>query len=204
MTTQPFCVCTDVATCEICTVHASVCVCACVRKKKSRPSSCKEQHVHAPSRQLHHTHTHTHSHVCAHTHKRSHAQTDSTHTRPTHTPSSSCAPFSMFSWALPVTPHGDFALCQLSYSNKPLRHSPLPPPRFRYWLKCDLLHFIMLRKIKRIIHFNNKRLSLIWLLCFLKYLIYSKMCLSPSYFIWMANLYCIQSSVWKIWHYICT
>lgn len=178
MTTQPFCVCTDVATCEICTVHASVCVCACVRKKMSRPSSCKEQHVHAPSRQLHHTHAATHR-----------------HTRPTHTHSSSCAPFSMFSWALPVTPHGDFALCQLSYSNKPLRHSP-PPPRNRYWLKCDLLHFILLRKIKRIIHFNYKRQSLIWLLCFLKYL-------SSCYFVWMAKLYCIQSSVWKIWHYIC-
>ena len=97
MTTQPLCVyrSSDV---WICTVHASVC--ACVRKENlfvvTQRATCA-----CTLRQLHKAHIHE------------------THTQ---THSSSCSPFSTLSWALPVTPHGDFALCQLSYSNKPLRH----------------------------------------------------------------------------------
>ncbi len=114
------CVCTEVATCEI--VQYMQSVCACVREEICLSSCKKQKHVHAPSDNctvhlhIHHTYSkHTHTHVQTH--------------------SSSCSPFSTLSWALPVTPHGDFALCQLSYSNKPLRHWSL---RCHYWLQCEI------------------------------------------------------------------
>ena len=122
MTTQPLCVyrSSDV---WICTVHASVCV--LVSAKKSVCRHAKKATRACTLRQLPctHTHTHTHTHTQTHTHTlHAHMYTHThTHTHK-HTHSSSWSPFSTLSWALPVTPHGDFALCQLSYSNKSLKH----------------------------------------------------------------------------------
>lgn len=113
------CVCTDVATCEF-VQYMQVCVCVCLCPQRNLSVVTQRATRACTLWQLHSTHIlHTHIHA--------------TH-RPTH--SSSCSPFSTLSWALPDTPHGDFALCQLSYSNKPLRHWPL---RCHYWLQCVLL-----------------------------------------------------------------
>lgn len=107
------CVCTEVATCEF-VQYMQVCVCLCPRRNLSVVTQKSNTCMHPPT-----TAQYTHT---PHIHTQTHA--------------SSCSPFSTLSWALPVTPHGDFALCQLSYSNKPLRHSSL---RCHHWFQCVCL-----------------------------------------------------------------
>lgn len=128
------CVCTEVATCEF-VQYMQVCVCLCPRRNLSVVTQ-KKQHVHAPSNNCP-VHTYT------------------AHTTHTQTHSSSCSPLSTLSWALPVTPHGDFALCQLSYSNKPLRRWS---PRC-VWLP-QLIYIIYLWS-----HNNIKKTTAQWLPC---------------------------------------
>lgn len=128
MTTQPLCVyrSSDV---WICTVHASVCVLVSAKKSICRQAKAKRA---CTLQQLHRTHT-----------LNTHTKTNSSH----------CSPFFTLSWALLVTPHGDFALCQLSYSNKSPRHWP---PRLSLlttvWLTSivDLIDlFIILAYLKK-------------------------------------------------------
>lgn len=102
------CVCTEVAMCEF-VQYMQVCVLVSAKK-----SVCR----------------HAKSNTCMHPLT---VRTYTAHALNMQTHSNSCSPFSTLSWALPVTPHGDFALCQLSYSNKPLRYWP---PRCRHWLQC--------------------------------------------------------------------
>lgn len=108
------CVCTEVATCEF-VQYMQMCVLVSAKKSVCRHAKATRA---CTLQQLHRTHT-----------LNTHTQTNSSHR----------SPFFTLSWALPVTPHGDFALCQLSYSNKPLRHWA---PGCHYWLQFDWLLLI--------------------------------------------------------------